>query len=201
MSKKLPKATAETLDDIRRDAPPAPEPPAADPVAPEAIPDSAPETSAPFLEEGESVALRRARAGEIVERHTAYAAVGGLLPLPLLDTLSVMATVALMIQAVAELYGQPVRRERARVLAASLAGGIGQAGAGSATASALAKWVPGANAVGMVVSSVAAAALTRSIGRAFILHFETGGVALQFDAAALRAYFAASSRSQPISRQ
>jgi uncharacterized protein (DUF697 family) len=197
MSRKLPKATAETLDDIRRDAPPAPEPPAAGPVAPE----PAREVPAAFPGEGESVALRRARAGEIVERHTAYAAVGGLLPLPLLDTLSVMATVALMIQAVAELYGQPVRRERARVLAASLAGGIGQAGAGSATASALAKWVPGANAVGMVVSSVAAAALTRSIGRAFILHFETGGTALQFDAEALRAYFAASSRSQPISRQ
>jgi uncharacterized protein (DUF697 family) len=106
-----------------------------------------------------------------------------------------------MIQAVATIYGVSLGRDRARILAASLAGGLGQAGVGSAATASLAKMLPGANLVGLMMSSVAAAALTRTAGRAFILHFETGGTALQGDAEAIRAYFAASLASQPISRQ
>lgn len=185
MSKKLPKATSATLDRIRGEAAPA----AVEAVAPPAA-----------LPPGDP-ALRRAQAREVVERHTAYAAVGGLIPVPFLDTLGVMATIALMIQAVAKIYGQPLHRDTARTLAASAAGGLGQAGAGAATAAILARLTPGANVFGIMASAAAAAALTRTIGRAFILHFETGGTALSFDADAIAAYFATSSDSQPTSRQ
>ncbi|MBS1180399.1 MAG: hypothetical protein H6Q99_279 [Proteobacteria bacterium] len=208
MSRKLPKATAETLDDIRRrarparassDASPPPPRPEAQPEATSlTAPDAARSLIAPMVKADDvSTALRRARAGEIVERHAAYAAVGGLLPLPFLDTLGVMAVVALMIEALAGLYGHDIGKDRLKVLVASLAGGVGQAGAGVAATAALTKLVPGANVVGMMTSSVAAAAMTRTLGRAFVLHFETGGTALTFDTDAIRTYFA----SQPTSRQ
>ena len=208
MSRKLPKATAETLDDIRRRprttraAPVTPPPPQDDKAPPEASspPPSDAADAKPLLTVAtvdDATALRRARAGEIVERHAAYAAVGGLLPLPFVDTLGVMAVVALMIEALAKLHGQDIGKDRVRTLVASLAGGFGQAGAGVVTTAAFAKLVPGANILGIMTSSVAAAAMTRTIGRAFVLHFETGGTALTFDASAIRAYFA----SQPTSRQ
>ncbi|MCM5553300.1 DUF697 domain-containing protein [Pleomorphomonas sp. NRK KF1] len=208
MSRKLPKATAETLDDIRRRprttraapvTPPPPQDDQAPPEAPSPAPSDAADTKPPLTVAtiGDATALRRARAGEIVERHAAYAAVGGLLPLPFVDTLGVMAVVALMIEALAKLHGQDIGKDRVRTLVASLAGGFGQAGAGVVTTAAFAKLVPGANILGIMTSSVAAAAMTRTIGRAFVLHFETGGTALTFDASAIRAYFA----SQPTSRQ
>lgn len=188
MTKRLPKATAETLDGIRSQ----PEPP---PAA--VAPSPAPAADAQDMR----TELRRSRARETVERYTTYAAIGGLLPLPVFDTLSVSATIALMLQALAEVYGTTLHRDRARTIVASLAGGLGQAGAGAAATAALSKFIPGANVFGIMMSSVAAAALTRTIGRAFILHFETGGTALQFTPETLRAHFAAVSRSQPISRQ
>lgn len=185
MTRRLPKVTAETLDEIWQNS-------KGETTATAAATPTGPDPARELV---------RARARETVERYTTYAAVGGLIPVPLLDTMSVMATVALMLQAVAQIYGVTLGRDRARALVASVAGGIGQAGAGSATTAALSKLLPGANLVGIMMSSVAAAALTRTIGRAFILHFETDGTALQLAPDALRAYFAAESLSQPSSRQ
>ncbi|HXP98079.1 MAG TPA: DUF697 domain-containing protein, partial [Telmatospirillum sp.] len=96
MSKKLPKATVATLEEIRHHA--MVEPPSAQPT-------SAPTSTNPAPATDMAIALRRSRAREVVERYTTYAAVGGLIPLPFLDSLSVMATIALMIQAVAAIYG------------------------------------------------------------------------------------------------
>ncbi len=53
----------------------------------------------------------------------------------------------------------------------------------------LMKVVPGTQVVSMAVSSIASAAVTRAMGRAFILHFETGGTALEFDPVALQTFF------------
>lgn len=228
MSRKLPKATAETLDGLLRGgaapeeaelpppwveaapdpvvsaeatAPAAPEPPP--PAAPtdEPVTAAAPALSAKSPSEDAVSALRQAQAGRIVERYANYAAVGGLIPLPVLDILGITATVVKMVEALARHYGQPIRRDRARTLVAGLVGGVGQVGAGSVAATTLAKFVPGANFLALMVSSVTASALVRMIGRAFVLHFETGGTALTLDEAAIRAYFAASSGSQPSSRQ
>lgn len=213
MSRRLPKATAETLDDIRRQAA-APQGGGGSTEAPGAtleISSAKSQTLAVVLprapndrcERGRTDAaiLRQSRARDIIERHAACAAIGGLIPLPILDTVGVMASVAMMIRALAGLYGEPLRRDRAKALAASVAGGLGQAGAGSVTTAALAKLLPGANIAGAMVSSAAALALTRTIGRAFVLHYETGGTALTFDEAAIRAYFASEAPSQPTLRQ
>jgi len=207
MTRKLPKAMAQTFDDIRRQrdvapggakatasardkrrktpkgaakaakverkaAPPPPPPPAAEPVAPDAADE-----------------LRRARAGQTVERFAAYSAVGSVIPFPLVDTFSVVLLIVSMVKSLADLYEAPFNRNRTRAAVAGLVGGIGQAGLGSAVTTSLLKLTPGANMIGYAVSSAAAALLTRTMGRAFILHFETGGTALEFDPATLRAHF------------
>ena len=96
MIKKLPKATAQTFDDLRRlrdDAPPAKAAKAVPrqrrPAAAKAATETRTEPSAqPPI--GEAAELRRARAGQIVERYTAYSAVGSVVRIPLVETLSVV---------------------------------------------------------------------------------------------------------------
>lgn len=208
MSKKLPKATAQTFDDIRlqRETPPKAvaknkaKPSAASKrratVARDASSQPVKFPSPPPAVEAADVnavhELRRARAGQIVERYTAYSAVGSVIPVPFLDTLSVVLLILSMVKSLAGLYEAPFNRDRVRAAVAGVAGGVGQAGVGSAVTASLVKLTPGANMVGAAASSAASALLTRTIGRAFILHFETGGTALEFDAAVLRAHFEAS---------
>jgi uncharacterized protein (DUF697 family) len=200
MSKKLPKATAQTFDDIRlqRDAQPkgtAKAKPAATKRRPTAKRDAGPQPvkSPPPPPDAKAVdvagELRRARAGQIVERYTAYSAVGSIIPVPLLDTLSVVLLIVAMVKSLAGLYAAPFNRDRVRAAVAGVLGGAGQAGVGSAITASLIKMTPGANMIGAAASSATSALLTRTIGRAFILHFETGGTALEFDAAVLRAHF------------
>lgn len=200
MSKKLPKATAQTFDDIRlhRDAPPkgaavtrAKTAAAAKRRAtakgatrPEPVKSPPPPPAATAAFE-----LRRARAGQIVERYTAYSAVGSVIPVPLLDTLSVVLLIVSMVNSLANLYEVPFSRDRVRAAIAGVMGGAGQAGVGSTITASLIKLTPGANMIGSAASSAASALLTRTIGRAFILHFETGGTALEFNPAVLRAHF------------
>jgi uncharacterized protein (DUF697 family) len=205
MSKKLPKATAQTFDDIRlqRDAQPKgaakAKPAAATKRLPTAKRDAGPQPvkSPPPPPDAKAVdvdvasELRRARAGQIVERYTAYSAVGSIIPIPLLDTLSVVLLIVAMVKSLAGLYAAPFNRDRVRAAVAGVLGGAGQAGVGSAITASLIKMTPGANMIGAAASSATSALLTRTIGRAFILHFETGGTALEFDAAVLRAHFEA----------
>ena len=199
MSKKLPKATAQTFDDIRlqRDAQPKGaagtraktaatrrRATAKGAARPEPVKSTPPTPAAEAARE-----LRQARAGQIVERFTAYSAVGSIIPIPLVDTLSVVLLIVAMVKSLADLYEAPFSRDRVRAAVAGVLGGAGQAGVGSAITAWLIKLMPGANMVGAAASSAASAVLTRTIGRAFVLHFETGGTALEFDAAVLRAHF------------
>lgn len=204
MSKKLPKATAQTLDDIRRErdgeAKGAPEGRAGTASAAKrrASPKSGggakreappPPPGAASTDADPAMELRQARAGQIVERFTAYSAVGSIIPLPLLDIGGVVLLNIAMVKALAKHYEAPFDVNRVRAAVAGLIGGLGQAGVGTLVTASLAKATPGAAAVGAAASSAASALLTRTIGRAFLLHFETGGTALAFDAAALRGYF------------
>ncbi len=200
MSKKLPKATDQTFDDIRlhRDAPPKGAAGTSAKTAsatkrratakgvarPEPVKSPPPP---PAIEA--ACELRRARAGQIVERYTAYSAIGSIIPIPLVDTLSVVLLIVTMVKSLADLYEAPFNRDRVRAAVAGVAGGAGQAGVGSTITASLVKLTPGANMIGAAASSAASALLTRTIGRAFVLHFETGGTALEFNPAILRAHF------------
>jgi uncharacterized protein (DUF697 family) len=117
---------------------------------------------------------RRSQANSIVERHTAYAAVGGIIPVPIANVASVTAVIVRMVKRLSDLYGIPFERDRARAIVVGLMGGAMPTGLGAVTTSTLFYVVPGSGLVGLAVSSIAAVACTRSIGRIFVEHFESG---------------------------
>jgi uncharacterized protein (DUF697 family) len=117
---------------------------------------------------------RRSLANSIVERHTAYAAVGGIIPVPIVNVASITAVIVRMVKRLSDLYGIPFERDRARAIVVGLMGGAMPTGLGAVTTSTLFYVVPGSGLVGLAVSSIAAVACTRSIGRIFVEHFETG---------------------------
>lgn len=123
-------------------------------------------------------AQRRARARSIVERHKTFAAVGGLIPLPIVNVAGVTAVILRMVKQLSDLYGVPFERDRTRSFIVGLVGGAVPTGLGTATASTLALVLPGHALVGLGVSAVTAGALTRGIGLVFVDHFESTSMPL-----------------------
>jgi uncharacterized protein (DUF697 family) len=124
--------------------------------------------------------LRRARARELIERHAKYAAAGGLIPLPIADVAGVTAIIVRLVRQLARLYEVSERRDRTRAIVLGLLGGVAPVGIGAMATAGFMRFVPGANLLSMAVTSIAAAACTRSIGLIFLEHFESGGTLLDF---------------------
>jgi uncharacterized protein (DUF697 family) len=130
-------------------------------------------------------AVRRlSRAHAIVERHATYSAAGGIIPLPIANVASVMAIIVRMVKMLSDIYGVPFERDRARAIVVAMVGGAMPTGLAAVTISTLQFVVPGSAFIGLAVSSATAVACTRSIGRTFIEHFESGATLSDFSAAA-----------------
>lgn len=123
---------------------------------------------------GPLAAKRRALAKKIVDRHKNYAALGGLVPLPVANIGAVAAINLRMVQQLSELYQVPFERERTRSLIVSLIGGVVPTGIGTATSTTLMWIVPGGMLLGLGAAALTAGALTRGIGLVFVESFESG---------------------------
>jgi uncharacterized protein (DUF697 family) len=132
-----------------------------------------PARAAPTEAEGVA-ARRRSLARAIVERHAAYAAVGGIIPLPIANVASITAVIVRMVKMLSDLYAVPFERDRARAIVIGMMGGAMPTGLAAVTTSTLVYIVPGSALIGLAVSSIAAIACTRGIGRIFVEHFENG---------------------------
>jgi uncharacterized protein (DUF697 family) len=119
-------------------------------------------------------ARRRSLARAIVERHAYYAAVGGIIPLPIANVASITAVIVRMVKVLSDLYAVPFERDRARAIVIGMMGGAMPTGLAAVTTSTLVYIVPGSALIGLAVSSIAAVACTRGIGRVFVEHFESG---------------------------
>jgi uncharacterized protein (DUF697 family) len=138
-------------------------------------PASAPRTS--------GAVRRRARALAIVNRHTAYSAIGGLVPLPLLNLAGVTAIIVRMVKVLSHHYRVPFERDRARAIVVGLIGGVMPTGAAVVATSALSTVLPPVVLTGMAISCATAATFTHGVGRIFIEHFESGATLSDFPAA------------------
>jgi uncharacterized protein (DUF697 family) len=127
---------------------------------------------------------RRRRAEAVVERHANYSALGGVIPLPIVNFGAVTAIIVRMVKALTDIYGVPFERDRARAIVLGLIGGLTPTAASTLTASTLFYLVPGSNILGLAVSSVTASACTRKIGAVFVEHFEKGATLSDFPASA-----------------
>jgi uncharacterized protein (DUF697 family) len=114
---------------------------------------------------------------KIVDRHKMYAGLGGLLPMAAVNVVGVTAVILRMVKGLSDLYGIPFERDKTRSVVIGLMGGAAPTGLAAATATTLSFAAPIAGAVGLAVSSVAAAALTRRIGLHFVERFETETIA------------------------
>lgn len=175
MKKKFPKAVLRTADQMREAGRAAPKSSATDNVIemmpkPEAAaavsPQSAPNDVA--------AARRRRKAVAIVERYANLSAVGGAIPMPLVNATAIAALLIRMAGSLSKLYDVPFERNRTRAVIIALMGGALPTGFSTIATSTLAYFVPGLNLFGLAVSSLTSAAYARNIGRLYIEHLENG---------------------------
>jgi uncharacterized protein (DUF697 family) len=117
-------------------------------------------------------AKRRILAGRIVEQHGTLAALSGLAPLPVVNVAGVAATIMHMLKRLSGLYQVHFERERTRLLVVGILGGAAPTGLGAATVSTIGLVAPAPAFLGLAVSALTAAAVTRAIGDVFIESFE-----------------------------
>ncbi len=127
-------------------------------------------------------ARRRAQALRIVNRHAGYSAVGGIIPLPVVSFAGVTAVIVRMVKVLSDHYGVAFERDRARAIVVGLVAGAMPTGLATVTSSTLLYVVPASALVGLAVSSLSAVACTRSVGRIFVEHFESGATLVDFPA-------------------
>ena len=124
---------------------------------------------------------RAEMASKLVERFAIWSGVAGLIPLPIVDVLTVGGLQIQMVRRISQIYDVPFSENRGKALIASLAGTMIPATSGIGAVSAT-KFVP---LVGMVASAfvmpVLSAGATYAIGKAFIQHFASGGTLLDFN--------------------
>ncbi|MGB7079460.1 MAG: DUF697 domain-containing protein, partial [Xanthobacteraceae bacterium] len=117
-------------------------------------------------------AQRRKLAHKIVARHKNYAALGGLVPVPVANIGAVTAINLRMVQQLSKLYQVPFERDRTRALIVALVGGAVPTGVGTATTTTLMWIIPGGLLFGLGAAALTAGALTRGIGHVFLESFE-----------------------------
>lgn len=127
---------------------------------------------------------------EAIIRKRVYAAMAvGLAPIPLLDLAAISVVQIEMVRALAKKYGVPFRADAVKTIISSLVGGALPVAFAPAMAS-LTKFIPliGWTASG-VSMSLLGGAVTYALGNVFVLHFESGGVLLDFDVKKFRGVF------------
>lgn len=144
------------------------------PPSPVPANDRFPMTSSVTVPEAER---RLQLAFKIVNRHKIYAGLGGLVPMPTINVVSVTAVILKMVKSLSDVYGVPFDRDKTRSIVIGLMGGAAPTGLAAATATTLSFAAPVAAAAGIIVSSAAAATLTRRIGLYFVERFESEAIA------------------------
>lgn len=121
----------------------------------------------------------------LVRKYSAWAAGAGLVPMPVFDMVAIMAVQIAMLKKLSELYGIQFSEQRSKAAVAALIGGVN---AGYLGGSAL-KMFPLFGVLSLFAMPTVNWAITYAVGRVFIQHFATGGTFLDFDPAAVKAFF------------
>ncbi len=130
-----------------------------------------------------------AASNRIIMRHV-YATMGiGLVPLPLVDLVSIYGAQLNMLRSLARLYEVDFTADLSRKLVASLLGSMLPFGVAAPLAS-LAKIIPVVGTLAGTLSlSVSGGASTYALGMVFVRHFEDGGTLANFNHSKMRPYY------------
>jgi uncharacterized protein (DUF697 family) len=133
---------------------------------------------------------RAEKAQAVIQRNTYWALGAGVLPLPLFDLAAITGVQLKMLRELSEVYDVAFNQGIVRKAVASLLVGMGGLGIGGVVGMSLFKFVPVVGAsLGAVSVPVVSAMLTRAVGRTYVLHLESGGTLLDFDAKKMRKHF------------
>jgi uncharacterized protein (DUF697 family) len=143
-----------------------------------------------------SDAERDARAMKVVDRFSIYGGAGGLVPFPVADVATVAGVQFQMLRRLAQIYGVPFSRDKAKTVIASAAGSIVPVVAASGVASALKTLPFVGTTLGVITAPACTAGATYLLGKVFIRHFASGGTLLDFDPAKYRE-FAKAQQAKP----
>lgn len=159
-----------------------PTPTKEDVVAPEA-----PASPNPPL--SDEVRLREAEG--VVRKNVLWSMGAGVLPAPVLDFIAIAGVQIKMLRELSHLYGVTFNENKVKNIVAALLGGLGANYLGRAIFFSVIKIIPGAgHAAAFFAIPAAAGGFTYAVGKTFILHFESGGTLLDFDAAKVKESFA-----------
>jgi uncharacterized protein (DUF697 family) len=124
-------------------------------------------------------------AARVVSSYAAWAAVAGIIPVPVADVVAIGALQLQMLRKLAEIYGTAFSDNLGKSVLASLAGSILPASVASTAAYGVASALKAFPLIGTSIASVSMPALsagsTYAIGKVFIQHFSSGGSLLNFD--------------------
>lgn len=135
-------------------------------------------------------ASKRAEAEKIVKMYIGISAGVGVLPVPLVDQITIGALQGKMIYDLGRLYGVETSRYRTRGIVVAILGGAHAQWIPRYLMGYAAMLVPGLNTYGMFVARpVAAGAITYAVSRIFLRHFEAGGTLENLDVQAAKRGF------------
>ncbi len=133
---------------------------------------------------------RQKEAEAIVNRAMWLARGAGVVPLPLLDFVALMAIQMTMLTQLSHLYGVDFSKNRAKKIVISLSASANTALTGGFIMYNVGKLAPGFAAIGgLLTMPLIGGSLTYAVGKTFIKHYELGGTLLDFDPQSTRAYF------------
>ena len=135
------------------------------------------EAAAPPVETNEQKALKLTR------RYSLWSMGGGLIPIAGLDLVAIVAAQIKMVHDMSEIYGVEFKENRAKSIVTSLIGSLGIVPLGTGVFFSALKFVPFVGALAATISlPIIAGGITYATGKVFILHFESGGTFLDFNA-------------------
>jgi uncharacterized protein (DUF697 family) len=135
------------------------------------------EPATPQLETNEQKALK------ITRHYSLWSMGGGLIPIVGLDLAAIVAIQIKMLHEMSKIYGVEFKQNRAKGIVASLIGSLGFVPIGTGIFFSALKLVPFVGALAATVAlPVSAGGITYATGKVFILHFESGGTFLDFNA-------------------
>jgi uncharacterized protein (DUF697 family) len=135
-------------------------------------------------------ASRIEKAQAIIRRNVFWALGAGVVPVPVVDVMAVMAVQVKMLKEFSDLYGRTFSEGLAKKLVISLFSSAGIVGIGGLIAGSLVKVVPVlGSTLGVVTVPIIAGASAYATGNIFMMHLESGGTLLDFNPVAMRSHF------------
>lgn len=153
----------------------------------EPTPETAAETSS--AQRSLFSAEQRTAAEALVKNGVIGSMAVGLVPVPVVGIVGLVASNVNMLQGMSKIYGVPFMHEAARSVVISLVGGLIPVSLGVGFSEIL-KLIPGFGSIaGAAGTSILAGSITYGVGHAMIAHFESGGTFLAPDLDRLRGAF------------